>query len=206
MVGGRKQTVHSMAQPTDKELVAQSLRANSAEGASAAFGKLVLRYRRAGDQRGLSRVWRRRAGRGRGAGRVCPGVEPAVRLSARTGILRRGSTRIATNMAIDAVRRRRPQVDIEDLALEAPGQGPEGAAVSSERAGVVRAALMRLPVSEPHHLGAARVPVAFLSRDRRRAGCSAGNGQVATERRPETAQGGTDRLCVGVAQRHKRQE
>jgi RNA polymerase sigma-70 factor (ECF subfamily) len=55
-------------------------------------------------------------------------------------------TRIATNLAIDAVRRRRPQVDIEDLALEAPGQGPEGTAMSSERARVVRTALMRLPV------------------------------------------------------------
>ena len=55
-------------------------------------------------------------------------------------------TRITANMTIDAVRRRRPQVDIEDLALEAPGQGPESAAVSSERAEVVRAALMRLPV------------------------------------------------------------
>jgi RNA polymerase sigma-70 factor (ECF subfamily) len=54
--------------------------------------------------------------------------------------------RITTNMAIDAVRRRRPQVDIEDLPLEAPEQGPESAAVSSERAGAVRAALMRLPV------------------------------------------------------------
>jgi RNA polymerase sigma-70 factor (ECF subfamily) len=54
--------------------------------------------------------------------------------------------RITTNMAIDAVRRRRPQVDIEDLALEAPGQSPEGAAVSSERARMVQAALMRLPV------------------------------------------------------------
>jgi RNA polymerase sigma-70 factor, ECF subfamily len=145
MVGGRKQAVHSVARPSDKDLVAQSLRAQSTEGASAAFGKLVLRYRRlvisvayriCGDaslaedvaQDAFVRVWSRLA-------------------DFRTdGNFKGWLTRITANMAIDAVRRRRPQVDIEDLPLEAPGQGPEGAAVSSERADVVRAALMRLPV------------------------------------------------------------
>jgi RNA polymerase sigma-70 factor (ECF subfamily) len=54
--------------------------------------------------------------------------------------------RIATNMTIDALRRQKPQVDIADLSLPAPGQGPEGAALRSERAAAVRAALARLPV------------------------------------------------------------
>jgi RNA polymerase sigma-70 factor (ECF subfamily) len=134
-----------MAQPTDKELVAQSLRASSAEGASAAFGKLVMRYRKLA----ISVAYR-----------VCGDAALAedvaqdafVRVWSRLstfrpdGNFRAWLMRITTNMAIDAVRRRRPQVDIEDLALEAPGQGPEGAAVSSERADVVRAALTRLPV------------------------------------------------------------
>jgi RNA polymerase sigma-70 factor (ECF subfamily) len=137
--------VHSTAQPTDKELVAQSLRANTAEGASAAFGKLVMRYHKLA----ISVAYR-----------VCGDAALAedvaqdafVRVWSRLsefrpdGNLRAWLMRITTNMAIDAVRRRRPQVDIEDLALEAPEQGPESAAVSSERAGAVRAALMRLPV------------------------------------------------------------
>ena len=145
MVGGRKRAVHTVSQLSDKELVAQSLRANSAEGASAAFGKLVLRYRRLA----ISVAYR-----------ICGDAALAedvaqdafVRVWSRLsefrpdGNFKAWLTRITANMTIDAVRRRRPQVDIEDLALEAPGQGPESAAVSSERAGVVRAALMRLPV------------------------------------------------------------
>jgi len=137
--------VHTVSQLSDKELVAQSLRANSAEGASAAFGKLVLRYRRLA----ISVAYR-----------ICGDAALAedvaqdafVRVWSRLsefrpdGNFKAWLTRITANMTIDAVRRRRPQVDIEDLALEAPGQGPESAAVSSERAGVVRAALMRLPV------------------------------------------------------------
>ena len=145
MVGGRKRTVHSTAQLSDAELVAQSLRANSAEGASAAFGKLVMRY-----QKLVISVAYRVCGDAALAEDVAQ--DTFVRVWSRLaqfrpdGNFRAWLTRIATNMAIDAVRRRRPQVDIEDLSLEAPGQGPESAAVSSERADVVRAALMRLPV------------------------------------------------------------
>jgi RNA polymerase sigma-70 factor (ECF subfamily) len=54
--------------------------------------------------------------------------------------------RIATNMTIDAMRKRKPVVDIEDLSLASPEQGPEASALSHERAVAVRAALMRLPV------------------------------------------------------------
>lgn len=134
-----------MAQPSDKELVAQSLRANSTEGASAAFGKLVLRYRKL-----VISVAYRICGDAALAEDVAQ--DAFVRVWSRLSDFRADGnfkawlTRITANMAIDAVRRRRPQVDIEDLALEAPGQGPESAAVSSERADVVRAALMRLPV------------------------------------------------------------
>lgn len=134
-----------MAQRTDQELVAQSLCAHSAEGASAAFGTLVMRYRNL-----VISV----------AYRVCgdPALAEDVAQDAFVRVWSRLSefrpdgnfkawlARITTNLAIDAVRRRRPQVDIEDLALEAPEQGPEGAAVSRERVSVVQAALMRLPV------------------------------------------------------------
>ena len=123
MVGGREQTVHSVAGPSDRELVAQSLRADSAEGASAAFGKLVMRYRKlvisiayriCGDtalaediaQDAFVRVWTKLAE-----------YRP-------DGNFRAWLTRIAANMTIDAMRRRRPQVDIEDHLL-APVAGPE---------------------------------------------------------------------------------
>jgi RNA polymerase sigma-70 factor (ECF subfamily) len=134
-----------MAQPTDRELVAQSLRAHSAEGASAAFGKLVMRYRKL-----VISIAYRVCGDAALAEDVAQDVFVRVwsRLSdfRSDGHFKAWLSRIATNMAIDAVRKRRPQVDIEDLSLEAPGQGPEGAAMSRERADVVRAALMRLPV------------------------------------------------------------
>jgi RNA polymerase sigma-70 factor (ECF subfamily) len=134
-----------MAQPTDQELVAQCLRANSTEGASAAFGQLVLRYRKL-----VISVAYRVCGDAALAEDIAQDAFVRVwgRLSSYRpdGHFRAWLTRIATNMAIDAVRRRRPQVDIENLSLEAPGQGPEGAAVSSERAAVVQGALMRLPI------------------------------------------------------------
>ena len=145
MGGGRKRNVHSIAQLSDKELVSQSLSAQSAEGASAAFGTLVLRYRKL-----VISVAYRICGDAALAEDVAQ--DAFVRVWSRLsefradGNFRAWLTRIAANMAIDAVRRRRPQVDIEDVALEAPGQGPESAAMSRERAGVVRAALMRLPV------------------------------------------------------------
>jgi RNA polymerase sigma-70 factor (ECF subfamily) len=137
--------MQGMAMLSDKELVAHSLRGGSAEGASAAFSTLVLRYRRlvislayrmCGDaalaediaQDAFIRVWDK-----------LPDFRP-------DGNFRAWLMRIATNMTIDALRRQRPQVDIADLALAAPGQGPEGAALSGERAAAVRAALARLPV------------------------------------------------------------
>ena len=54
--------------------------------------------------------------------------------------------RIASNLTIDALRRQKPTTDIENQKLQAPGDSPESAAVKSERARAVRAAIMRLPV------------------------------------------------------------
>jgi RNA polymerase sigma-70 factor (ECF subfamily) len=137
------------AVPSDTELIAQSLKrgdaGSSGEKASAAFGTLVLRYRKlvidvayrlCGDaalaediaQDTFIRVWDRLAD-----------YRPS-------GNFRAWLVRIATNLTIDAMRKFKPVVDIEDLPLVAPGQGPEAAAVSRERAAAVRAALMRLPL------------------------------------------------------------
>jgi len=87
------------------------LHANSAEGASAAFGKLVMRYHRLA----ISVAYR-----------VC------------------GDAALAEDVAQDAFVRVWSRLS-DFRALEAPEQGPESAAVSSERTSVVRAALMRLP-------------------------------------------------------------
>jgi RNA polymerase sigma-70 factor (ECF subfamily) len=140
---------------SDNELIARSLQrgkpsapsedGRSTDGPSAAFGALVLRYRKlvisvayrlCGDsalaediaQDTFIRVWDRLAD-------YRPG-----------GNFRAWLMRIATNMTIDAMRKRKPVVNIEDVSLAASGQGPEAVAVSSERAAVVRAALMRLPM------------------------------------------------------------
>lgn len=138
------------AAPSDNELIAQSLQRgtgdlSSTDGPSAAFGTLVLRYRKlvlsvayrlCGDaalaediaQDTFVRVWDRLAD-----------YKPS-------GNFRAWLVRIAANLTIDALRKHKPVADIEDLSLVAPGPGPEAAAVSGERAAAVRAALMRLPV------------------------------------------------------------
>jgi RNA polymerase sigma-70 factor (ECF subfamily) len=55
--------------------------------------------------------------------------------------------RIATNLTIDALRRKKPTVDVDGqrAILEAPSDRPEVAALKSERALLVRAAILRLP-------------------------------------------------------------
>ena len=54
--------------------------------------------------------------------------------------------RITANLTIDALRRQKPTADIEKTILEAPGDRPEAAALRSERAAAVRAAIMKLPL------------------------------------------------------------
>jgi len=53
--------------------------------------------------------------------------------------------RIATNRALDLLRKERPASDIEALALADPQTGPEGHILSQEQAGRVRAAVLMLP-------------------------------------------------------------
>jgi RNA polymerase sigma-70 factor (ECF subfamily) len=137
--------MHNVAALTDEELIALCLRGDTTEGASAAFGTLVLRYRKlvisvsyrvCGDaalaediaQDAFIRVWDKLSS-------YRPG-----------GNFRAWLVRIATNMTIDALRRQKAVVDIADLPLAARDPEPESAALSSEREAAVRAALMRLPV------------------------------------------------------------
>jgi len=53
--------------------------------------------------------------------------------------------RIATNAALDSLRRQRPTVDVDDLPLSAPGTGVEAAVSQRERAEQVQEAVLALP-------------------------------------------------------------
>ncbi len=55
--------------------------------------------------------------------------------------------RIATNLAIDAVRRERETVDVDALPLASSDQGPEAAVESQERGELVRQAVLALPTA-----------------------------------------------------------
>jgi len=125
---------------TDNELISCALR-----GDQAAFGQLVLRYQRivlgvayriCGDpvlaqdvaQQTFIRIWEK-------LGTYRP-----------EGNFRSWLCRIAANLTVDAFRQHKPTVDIDDLSLPDTAQGPERSVLDHERAAVVRAALMRLPV------------------------------------------------------------
>ncbi len=53
--------------------------------------------------------------------------------------------RIATNVVLDALRREREMVDVDDLSLASPDEGPEAAAEREERGERVRQAVLALP-------------------------------------------------------------
>lgn len=55
--------------------------------------------------------------------------------------------RIAMNAALDVLRRERETVNVDDIPLTAPGQGPEAHAERGERAEQVRQAVLALPPS-----------------------------------------------------------
>lgn len=54
--------------------------------------------------------------------------------------------RIAINTALDALRRERPSVDIDAMAIPEPSDGPEASYEVKERAARVRQAVLELPV------------------------------------------------------------
>jgi RNA polymerase sigma-70 factor (ECF subfamily) len=53
--------------------------------------------------------------------------------------------RIATNAAVDVLRRERETVDVDELPLPTPGEGPEASLVKTERGERVRQAVLALP-------------------------------------------------------------
>ncbi|MDY6893074.1 MAG: sigma-70 family RNA polymerase sigma factor [Chloroflexota bacterium] len=129
-----------MADWDDEELIA-----SSQTGDKGAFGELVRRYR--------GRVQAT-------ACRFCGDPQLAEDIAQetfikiwrnlfrfRTGSFKSWVYRITVNTAIDHARRTRPTVAIEDIPLAAPGDNPEAAALHTERAQVIRQAVLSLP---PH--------------------------------------------------------
>jgi len=53
--------------------------------------------------------------------------------------------RIAANVALDVLRRKKETVDVEAVPVAAPGPGPEAALIEQERAERVRQAVLALP-------------------------------------------------------------
>ncbi len=124
---------------TELDLIAQAQ-----QGDRHAFGELVRRhregvvnlvYRMCGDgnlaqdvaQESFIRAWQH-----------LPGYRPR-------SPFRNWVYRIATNAALDALRRERETVDLDALSLAAPGEGPEAAMEEKERGQRVRQAVLALP-------------------------------------------------------------
>ena len=124
---------------SEQELIAQAKR-----GDRAAFGELVhhhregvinIVYRMCGDvhlaedaaQEAFIRAWQH-----------LPGYQPR-------SPFRNWLYRIATNVALDILRRDRETVDVDAIRLRAPTEGPEGSFDQLERAEMVREAVLALP-------------------------------------------------------------
>jgi RNA polymerase sigma-70 factor (ECF subfamily) len=140
MVGTSRQAAQERSALSDNELIARSLR-----GDVAAYGELVARYRAlvagvayrvSGDpvlaediaQETFIRVWDR------------------LSTYRPEGNLKGWLCRIASNLTVDALRRRKPTADIADISVAASGTEPELAILEDEQAEAVRRALMRLPL------------------------------------------------------------
>jgi RNA polymerase sigma-70 factor (ECF subfamily) len=131
--------VSELATQTDDELILSSLGGNSA-----AFGALVLRYHKVAI--GV-------------AYRICGDAMLAEDVAQLTfiriwdklysfrpdGNFRGWLCRIAANLTIDELRKKKPTVDIDALPLADSSRGPERSALQDERALAVRRAIMNLP-------------------------------------------------------------
>lgn len=126
---------------TEQDLVAQSQQGNRA-----AFGELVqihqrgvvnLAYRMCGDpafaddiaQDAFIRAWEK-----------LESYRPVAPF-------RNWVYRIATNAALDALRRQKDQVDLDAVTLSAPGNNPEQCLVHQQRDETIRQAVLSLPLA-----------------------------------------------------------
>ena len=132
--------VNESTERSDNELIEESL-----HGDTGAFGALVLRYHKV-----VIAVAYRICGDGALAEDVAQDTFIRVwdRLSSfrPEGNFRGWICRIAANLTVDVLRRRKPTAELSEGALEADTEGPEATALRNERAAAVQAALMRLPL------------------------------------------------------------
>ncbi len=132
--------MESLAPHPDQELIAASL-----SGDRSAFGALVLRYR----ELVLSVAYRTCGDRALAEDIA---QETFVRAWEKLDTFRlegnwRGwICRIASNLTVDALRRQKPSVDITLVSPSSPDGQPERQLLETERAGAVRAAILKLPV------------------------------------------------------------
>jgi len=135
-----KRAVKNATVGTEEELLARCVR-----GDSEAYGAVVLRY-----QRLVTGVAYRVCGDATLAEDVAQ--ETFIRVWRKLSTYRPGGNfrawicRIATNLTIDALRRRKPVADIDQVVVESKADGPEATALKSERAAAVRRAILKLPV------------------------------------------------------------
>ena len=130
------------AQTTELDLITQAQ-----EGSREAFNKLVLRHRK-----GVVNVVYRLCGNAQQAEDVAQETFirawkklPAYRPRAP---FRNWLYRIATNLALDALRREKVMVDVEALPLEdATSTPPEAALEAKERVEMLRTAVLALPLA-----------------------------------------------------------
>ena len=136
---------------SDPELITQAQR-----GDRRAFGELVRRhregvvnvvYRMCGDanlaedaaQEAFIRAWQH-----------LPSYRPrspSIYKGKRSGSFRNWVYRIATNVALDALRRERETVDVDELPLPSLEEGPEAVFEERERGKLVQRAVLALPAA-----------------------------------------------------------
>jgi RNA polymerase sigma-70 factor (ECF subfamily) len=125
--------------PSEEELIAQAQ-----AGDRAAYGELIRRHRK-----GVVNVVYRMCGDAALAEDAAQ--ETFIRAWEKLGgykprsAFRNWLYRIATNQAIDQLRRDRPTVDVEKVPLRDPARGPERSLELNERAEIVRQAVLALP-------------------------------------------------------------
>ena len=110
--------------------------------------------------------------------------------------------RIATNAALDVLRRRRETLDVDELQVPADTPDMEDRSTTAARTRQVQQAVMALPAASPQRAGAAGVRRPFVPGDRRDAGYPHRHGHVTFELRPRQAARNAGRTPGGPMSEH----
>ena len=126
----------------DVQIAEDQLIEAALEGNRDAFGELVLMH-----YQGVINVVYRLGGEMQLAEDV------AQETFIRVGSFRSWVYRIATNAALDVFRRRKEEVDIEELPLSSPDSGVEQNLIRRQQAEIVRQAVLDLPLDGTMQMG-----------------------------------------------------